>query len=416
MDHHTERPEPAIESESSELDFFELPASSQKTYDRLTSLVKLLERYRGVQHLIILQGTPDPDAISSALALDLIARKYDIETVILSFQTVSHHENRTLLKRLEINLQRYSDEFDLSPFGVYSIVDSQRCQTGIDLKLKDAGVSFFAFVDHHREPATPPKAAFIDIRPQVASTASILCEYLQFIFSDGLSSNDAEHVRVATALMHGIRTDTNRFALATEAEYKAAAFIAGCVDLQGIEAIENRVLAPSMLDMFERALVDRQIHDNFILSDVGFLRGSDRDAIPQITELLLAREGTDTVLVWGIVDEKIIDGSLRTRSGSINPDEFLKAVLGASPESGRHYGGGNIRDKGGFQIPLGFFSMCEDAGQVYKMVSKVMEAKFLGHIGRAAHGAAGSNASLRQAVSESSGTAHTSLLKGTQPD
>ena len=383
MDNFIDKDEPQILSHSLEVDALELPESAQRSYDRFTRFIDLFEKYRGSQHLIILQGTPDPDAISSALALDLIGGQFEIETTILTFKAISHHENRTLVKRLGINLHRYEKDFDFSGFASYSIVDSQKWQTPIERELKDSGIEFFAFFDHHKEETTAPPALFVDVRTHVASAAAILTEYLQVVFSDGLSSSDAEHVRVATALMHGMRTDTKKFALATEQEYRASAFLAHCVDVQAIDSIEKKVLAPSMLDMFERAFVNRRIHDNFVITDVGFLRGSDRDAIPQITELLLAREGTDTVLVFGIVDEQIIDGSLRTCSESINPDEFLKSVLGVSPESGLHYGGGNIRDKGGFQIPLGFFSMCEDSQQVYQMVRQVIETKFLNHTGRA---------------------------------
>src|SRR5690606_12903515 len=110
-------------------------------------------------------------------------------------------------------------------------------------------------------------------------------------------------VGLATALMHGIRSDTSRFLTATQDDYEAAAYLAPCVDIQVIEIIERKVLTPTMLDMFENALVNRRIHDNFIISDVGYIRASDRDAIPQVAELLLAREGTDAVLVFAIVDE-----------------------------------------------------------------------------------------------------------------
>ena len=353
---------------------------SANTFRKLSTQ---FEKFRGANHLVVLQGTPDPDAISSALALEFLAAQADITTTILCFHNVSHHENRALVKRLGIQLTRYSPEFDLSGYRIYSIVDSQRCQTPIDGRLEDHHVQLLAFIDHHREDVTPPPAMFVDIRPLAASTAAICTEYLREAFPQGLVPGDPNQVRLATALMHGIRSDTSRFLTATRFDYEAAAFLAPCVDTQVIELIERKVLTSSMLDMFENALVNRRIHDNFIFSDVGFVRSSDRDAIPQVAELLLAREATDTVLVFGIVDEKYIDGSLRTRSETINPDEFLKGFLGVSPESGKYYGGGNIRDRGGFQIPLGFFSLHEDKNLVYTMARQVIENSFLEYIGKA---------------------------------
>jgi nanoRNase/pAp phosphatase (c-di-AMP/oligoRNAs hydrolase) len=356
-----------------------LPATVQSPCQ---SLLRLLAARNGESHLAIILGTPDPDAISSALALSFLNELYEIDTTILCFANVSHHENRALVKRLGIKLVRYDESFDLSGYSAYSIVDSQRYHTPIDARLNEYSIQFLAFVDHHREDVTTPPALFVDTRENVASTAAIFCEYLKESYPKGLEPGDPNHVRLATALMHGLRSDTQRFVLGTKAEYDAAAYLSTCVDQQVVELIERRVLTSSMLDMFENALVNRHIHDNFIFSDVGFVRASDRDGIPQAAELLLAREGTDTVLVFGIVDEKMIDGSLRTRSETINPDEFIKGFLGVSPESGRYYGGGNIRDRGAFQIPLGIFGLHEDKQRVYMLAREVMEKSFLDYIGK----------------------------------
>ena len=365
------------ESENSQVQEYE--GSRASRYDWLQSLFKARA---GQNQLILLLGTPDPDAISSALALSTLSNEYEITSTILSFAPVSHHENKALVKKLGINLQKYSPDFDLSVFNFYSIVDSQKWQTPIDHKLEENKVEFLAFIDHHKEDVCAIAAQYIDIRPQYACTASMLTEYLEVEFPSGLSPSDPNHVRLATALMHGIRSDTHRFTLASPEDYAAARYLAPCVDHKVIEIIERKVLTPAILDMFENALVNRKVHDNFIFSDVGYVRETDRDGIPQIADLLLAREGTDTVLVFGIVEESVIDGSLRTRSETINPDEFLKGFLGVSPENGRPYGGGNIRDRGGFQIPLGFFSMHDDKNQVYMMAKQIVEKSFLDYIGK----------------------------------
>lgn len=348
-------------------------------YDWLQSLFKSRV---GQNHLILLLGTPDPDAISSALALSQLSSEYDIESTILCFAQVSHHENKALVKKLGLSLQKYSSDFDLSTFNFYSIVDSQKSQTPIDSKLEDNQIEFLAFIDHHKEELSGISAQFIDVRPHYACTASIMAEYLQCEYKAGLTPNDPNHVKLATALMHGIRSDTQKFTLASPEDYAAASFISPAVDHKVIEIIERKVLTPAVLDMFENALVNRRIHDNFIFSDVGYVRETDRDGIPQIADLLLTREGTDTVLVFGVVEESVIDGSLRTRSETINPDEFLKGFLGVSPENGRPYGGGNIKDRGGFQIPLGFFSMHDDKSQIYLMAKQIVEKSFLDYIGK----------------------------------
>ena len=359
-----------------------IASSDQSRASRYDWLQSLLRARAGQKHLVLLLGTPDPDSISSALALSHLSQEYDIETTILCFAQVSHHENKALVKKLGLSLQKYSSDFDLSGYNFYSIVDSQKSQTPIDSRLEDLNIEFLAFIDHHREDLSGVSAQFIDVRPNYACTASIMAEYLECEFKNGLTASDPNHVKLATALMHGIRSDTHKFTLASPEDYAAASFISPAVDHKVIEIIERKVLTPAILDMFENALVNRKVHDNFIFSDVGYVRETDRDGIPQIADLLLAREGTDTVLVFGVIEESIIDGSLRTRSETINPDEFLKGFLGVSPENGKPYGGGNIKDRGGFQIPLGFFSMHDDKNQVYLMAKQIVEKSFLDYIGK----------------------------------
>jgi len=136
------------------------------------------------------------------------------------------------------------------------------------------------------------------------------------------------------------------------------------------------------MDMIQAALERRRIYDNFLFSDVGFVRKEHRDGIPQAADFLLTRAGIDTVLVFGIVDGRTIDGSLRTRSDTINPDAFLKKAFGLNEERRSHYGGGNVRDKGGFQIPIGFLAHHKDREQLYRLACEIIHEKFLEAIGR----------------------------------
>jgi hypothetical protein len=73
---------------------------------------------------------------------------------------------------------------------------------------------------------------------------------------------------------------------------------------------------------------------------------------------------------------------MRTRSDTIKPDTFLKKAFGQDEERQTYYGGGNIRDKGGFQIPLGFLTQSPDRELLYRIACGVIQEKFLQAIGR----------------------------------
>jgi nanoRNase/pAp phosphatase (c-di-AMP/oligoRNAs hydrolase) len=344
-----------------------------------TEFRKVLDRHRGEKILVVLTGYPDPDNIASGLAHKFLAKAFDIDTTLLCFHEVSHQENRVLVKRIEVDLQLYDEKFDLQPYSACAFVDTQKPDTPIADKLSTKAL--LSFVDHHKRLGDIP-AEFVDIREDGASTAAIYTEYLRAHCPQGLNPGEIDQVRLATALMHGIRSDTMSLLEASRSEFEAAAYLWPCVDQALLKKISAQSMAPAVMDMIHKALEKKQVFDTFVFTDVGFVRREHRDGIPQAAELLLQREGTDTVLVFGIVDGKMIDGSLRTRSDTINPDTFLKKAFGFDEEKQAYYGGGNIRDKGGFQIPLGFLGQHADRELLYRMTCEIVQEKFLQAIGR----------------------------------
>jgi nanoRNase/pAp phosphatase (c-di-AMP/oligoRNAs hydrolase) len=339
---------------------------------------KVLARHQGERVLVVLIGYPDPDSIASGLAHKFLAGEFDIETTLLCFHEVSHPENRALVKRLEIDLQLYDDKFDLKPYAAMVFVDTQKIDSPISDKLADKGL--LSLVDHHKRAGEIP-AEFVDIREEVASTSAIYTEYLRAQYPLGLNPGEIEQVRLATALMHGMRSDTMAFLEASRLEFESAGYLWPCVDQSLLKKISAQSLKPAVMEMIQKSLDKKQVFDNIILTDVGFVRSEHRDGIPQVAEFLLQREGTETVLAFGIVDGKIIDGSMRTRSDTINPDAFLKKTFGLDEEKQIYYGGGNIRDKGAFQIPLGFIAQSPDRDLLYRLACEVVQEKFLKAIG-----------------------------------
>src|SRR5262245_59310355 len=76
-------------------------------------LEKLLEAHRGERHIIVVQSFPDPDAISSALAHQMIAARHNIDCDIAYDGHVSHHENIALIELLQLHLLHVRDIDDL---------------------------------------------------------------------------------------------------------------------------------------------------------------------------------------------------------------------------------------------------------------------------------------------------------------
>ena len=76
--------------------------SESRGKSKAEELKTLLEAHRGERHIIVVQSFPDPDAISSAFAHQMIAARHDIECDIAYDGRVSHHENIALIELLQL--------------------------------------------------------------------------------------------------------------------------------------------------------------------------------------------------------------------------------------------------------------------------------------------------------------------------
>ena len=212
--------------------------------------------------------------------------------------------------------------------------------------------------------------------------------YTQYI-KEGLlqlESGHRPHARLATALMHGIRTDTGNLVNAREEDFTAAAYLSRYFNATLLNEILSVKRTPRVMEGIEKALSTRQQVNHLTLAGIGFLRRKDRDIIPQVADFLLTEEDVHTVVVYGVVmnedgSESIV-GSLRSSKLTLSPDEFLKDALGVD-QSGAHYGGGR-RNAGGFEIPLGFMSGSYDDDYdelKWKLVEKKIHKVILGKMG-----------------------------------
>jgi nanoRNase/pAp phosphatase (c-di-AMP/oligoRNAs hydrolase) len=339
---------------------------------------KVLEQHRGERQIVVIQDFPDPDALSSAWAYQLIAANYAISCDIVYGGTLSHQENITLVRLTGLPATRYVhtalQEEDLSVYQGCVLIDSQGTNSQLYSVVAEAGIPLMVVVDHHSKQGEI-KAEFVDLRPQTRATATILTQYIQSGMLEFDSSNE-NHVKCATALMHGLRSDTNRLMQAKEEDFLAAAYLSRFYDSQLLNAVLQSARSRRVMNVIERALRNCMTKKNFSISGVGYLRYDDRDAIPQAADFLVTEEDIHTAVVYGIVhneddDNELVIGSLRTTKLTLDPDEFIKEALGRDIQ-GRFFGGGRYM-AGGFEIPVGFLNGFNDNAEYTKLKWEVFD-------------------------------------------
>lgn len=341
-------------------------------------LTKVLEQHRGERQIVVIQDFPDPDALSSAWAYQLIVANYEISCDIVYGGTLSHQENITLVKLTGLPATKYVhtalQEEDLSVYKGCVLIDSQGTNSQLYSVVQAAGIPLIVVVDHHSKQGEI-KAEFVDLRPQTRATATILTQYIQSGMLEFDSSNE-HHVKCATALMHGLRSDTNRLMQAKEEDFIAAAYLSRFYDSQLLNAVMQSARSRRVMNVIERALRNCITKKNFSISGVGYLRYDDRDAIPQAADFLVTEEDIHTAVVYGIVhneddDNELVIGSLRTTKITLDPDEFIKETLGKDMQ-GRFFGGGRHL-AGGFEIPVGFLNGFNDNAEYTKLKWEVFD-------------------------------------------
>lgn len=315
----------------------------------------VLAAHRDECHAIILHDYPDPDAIAAAFAHRLISTHNHIETDILYAGAISHQQNIALVRLLGIELVRYAPDLNLSQYQGAIYVDNQGTASKITDALEVAKVPALVVVDHH-EPQERLRPTFTDVR-RVGATATIYAEYLQQGLIT-LNKSNKEHVAVATALMHGIMSDTTNFVRAGVADFQAAAFLSRFMDEELLNRILNQSRTRQTMDSIRRALGNRVTAENFSIAGIGYLRAADRDSIPQAADFLLTEENIHTAIVYGIITDndgrEALVGSMRTNKVTLDPDAFIKEVLGK--DGGGNYFGGGKFSAGAFEVSIGFLS------------------------------------------------------------
>jgi len=294
-------------------------------------------RSGGGRLAILTHDNPDPDSIASAVALQAIAEAHDVEADILYHGDIGHQENRAFVNLLGIELLPLSEVESLEDYALVALVDHMK-SGDVDL---DTGVDIF--IDHY-DPETDYDAEFMDVRPNVSSTSTILTKYIQEF---DLSPDEA----VATALLYGIRAETLDFKRdTTPADLTAAAYLYPFANHDTLEQVESPSMSPETLDVLAEAIQNRQVQGSHLVSNAGFIR--DRDALAQAAQHLLNLEGITTTAVFGIADDTIYLAA-RSKDIRINIGNILDDAYGAIGEAGGHSTQGSV------EIPLGLFTGIE---------------------------------------------------------
>jgi len=259
------------------------------------NLKKLLELAIPDDSLLpLMYGSPDPDAIASAMALrELFERKKGLsKCVFAATEPFRRQQNKELAQAMRLNIRLLS-QVDLSDYRLIALVDAQPAFFGDQFQSIKPAIVF----DHHPRQGDW-QAEFADIRPQYGALSTVLTEYL-------LSAQIRIPRILHTALLYGIKTDTDNFDRETVAEdIRAYTYHTRRANMQLIRRIELNQTPISYLKYFDQAFHHMNHYRGRRIGFLGHVESPD--VCVQVADFYLRLIGTNYVVVAGIVNEKLI--------------------------------------------------------------------------------------------------------------
>ncbi|HSJ08314.1 MAG TPA: DHH family phosphoesterase [Longimicrobiales bacterium] len=242
---------------------------------------------------ILIHPEPDPDAVSSALAVASLLGNSPERTPIVTLDEMTRPENRRMAELLHIRVTTVTLD-ELRQFERVIAVDTQPRDLQVD------GRPRLAVIDHH-----PCEAGYVtefrDIRPHYGATATMLTEYIRATSGERLSRG------LATALLFGIKTDTDSLMRGvTPADVEAYAFLQQRADLGMVRRFEHPSYPVDMSRTFGRGLVDASIEAGLCVTWLGELDDGSAHVMADLADFCLGIENVTWVAVGAKLDDGVV--------------------------------------------------------------------------------------------------------------
>lgn len=306
---------------------------------------------------VVMHDNPDPDAIAAAVGMVHLSEMAGHEAIPLYAGEITHQENRAFVNLLELELETYERPLDIDEYGSIVLVD--HAHPGVNDQLPPAA-SIDIIIDHHpaREEA---EARFVDRRHDVGATSTLVADHLYRAQIEPKST-------LASALWYGIHVDTDGFRRGVASlDFERAAWLRQWVDVDMIGRIESPRMTAQTLETIGRAIDNRSIYDDVLITGAGAI--AERDALAQAADELQQMAGISTVLVYGHIEE-IVYASARSLNDNLDVGDAIRLAFGQIGNAGGH------EDMAGAQIPIGMLRP-GDADDTAAALAEVVADRFL---------------------------------------
>ncbi|MFW6243635.1 MAG: DHH family phosphoesterase [Desulfovibrionales bacterium] len=261
----------------------------RKLEDKLEELLKLLRKDE--RWLIMLVA--DPDALASAMALKKILAGRVASVGLAQVNEISRPDNLAMVRYLRIPVQKLTPPL-AAQYDRFALVDSQPHHHPSLAEHK-----FSVVIDHHpKSEENPVKADYQDISPSFGANSTILTEYLY-----NLKMRPGK--LLATALLYGIKTDTQSFERNfCDTDIKAFRYLSKFANHLLLRKIVRSEFRIEWLKYFSQAFRKMRVLGEGITAYMGQVDSTD--ILVVLADFFLRVHGISWTIVSGTFDDKLV--------------------------------------------------------------------------------------------------------------
>lgn len=306
---------------------------------------------------IYIPGSPDPDAIASAYVIKLLLRALSIEANIYAEKKISLAQNKAFIERLKIPVF-FGRDINLKHYAAYIVPDFQsNLVKGVSEIIPCA-----AHIDHHSKSNMRVEADYTLIRTDAGSTSTLVALIWKNI---ELELEGKDMTLMATALIFGIQTDTDKYSNLSSLDIEALDFLVKFADMAILERVNSMPPSSETLYYCNKARESEIVYKDWAFYGLGYIDAQNRDSIAISSDLLLKSSSHRAVAVYALVENKkkgelYLDVSLRAVSGAIDLNKVIKRITPT---------GGGRKYKGAYQVRLSYFLSAPDRELLWQVIA-----------------------------------------------
>lgn len=288
----------------------------------------LIELLKG--HVVYIQthNYPDPDAMASAFGLQVFLKHHDINSTLCYDGTIEKLNTKRMIDVFGFQIYNIKDIPDMKEEDYIITVDAQKYNANIT----DFPGDEVACIDHH--------PTFIDCEYKykdvriVGACSTLIAQYYK-------ESNTPMDSNTATALLYGMRVDTNNLSRGvTELDIEMYGYLYPYLDETKMAAVNSSSMELADLQAYGAAISNIKIFNNIGFAEIPF---DCPDAlVAMVSDFILDLNVVEFAVVFATREDGL-KFSVRSELASLDAGRIVKKAL-----DGIGSGGGHALMAGGF--------------------------------------------------------------------